>query len=115
MNAKHTPGPWVANTLWTVVNIRAAGGSVCNVPRNCALSDDIEANARLIAAAPELLEALKRVLDDEGIAISRPDFELARAAIDKATSSTPSSALPAEGSTAPVIEALPVQGSEAGR
>lgn len=60
---KHTPGPWIiekrVNTFSFVIN--------SDNPRKCiADSWDIntgpietEANARLIAAAPELLEALK--------------------------------------------------------
>lgn len=63
--AKHTPGPWKA-TLRTVtapetedrlpLDVRLYGGN----------ADDNRANARLIAAAPDLLEALqecKQLLD----------------------------------------------------
>jgi hypothetical protein len=42
------------------------------------------ANALLISAAPELLEALERVLSDEEVALSRPDYVLAQAAVAKA-------------------------------
>lgn len=56
---------------------------------------ETEANMRLIAAAPELLEALQRIVADWdkanagmnacGWLISHPSIELARAAIRKAT------------------------------
>ena len=62
-NAKHTPGPWSRNikpahkyvTVWSGRNTHVA-----YVATGAPLSnDEIEANIRLIAAAPELLEALK--------------------------------------------------------
>ena len=45
---------------------------------------EARANVRLCAAAPGLLAALKRVLSDDEVALSRPDYEFARAAILKA-------------------------------
>ena len=58
---KHTPGPWAAvkrdwDVEWRVTdNIR---GLIATLePRD----GDTEANARLIAAAPELAESLRRV------------------------------------------------------
>lgn len=80
--SKHTPGPWRA-TLKTVtapetedrlaLEVRIHGGNV----------DDNRANARLIAAAPELLEALVELLAEvEGCGASE---KKARAAIAKAT------------------------------
>jgi hypothetical protein len=58
MIAKHSPGPW---HTWQVgllssVFVNNEHGSVCLVTMN----EHDEANARLIAAAPELLYALKR-------------------------------------------------------
>jgi hypothetical protein len=48
-----------------------------------------EANARLIAAAPELLQALKAIVrhadSDQGRRVTHEDIDLARAAIAKAT------------------------------
>ena len=66
---KHTPGPWFAK--------RAGDGGyfewyVGRDGENCSIAEDIadpmtrdpsEANAHLIAAAPELLEALKMMLE----------------------------------------------------
>ena len=75
--SKHTPGPWrVIGAGWdergdaqyTLRDVKAIGA----------------ADARLIAAAPDLLAALKRVLSDDEVALSRPDYEFARAAILKA-------------------------------
>ena len=90
---KHTPGPWInhgripqngglphssvgAKTLLARVYSEAYG--------------DIKqeaANARLIAAAPDLLEALNAMLTHMGMdedEWSKPTFEQARAAIAKA-------------------------------
>lgn len=74
--ATHTPGPWALQSLgggyrgyddwcpWCVrspqnVHLATVGG----VDRF--ESERIEANARLIAAAPELLEALEGIVDNE--------------------------------------------------
>jgi hypothetical protein len=69
--SKHTPGPWVAeeypvspdHTVW----------GVCD--GNGRLMTDIhtEADARLIAAAPELLQALRWLLED---ALGQDDEDL---------------------------------------
>jgi hypothetical protein len=54
----HTPGPWnaynVCNNAWTVNGPK---------PPSYGCEDFTEDDARLMAAAPELLEALKGVLD----------------------------------------------------
>lgn len=61
MSAKHTPGPWMAAAKpssivgWPVVAPRAMGRSICNVT----VHDEAQGNARLIAAAPDMLAALK--------------------------------------------------------
>jgi len=62
----HTPGPWTVHA-WgdKSYEINAALDTVCNVP---GFDDDTvdagnaEANASLIAAAPELLAALKELV-----------------------------------------------------
>jgi hypothetical protein len=85
--SKHTPGPWEAQEYasprgrWYV---RQVGGlKTINYP----LSN--EANARLIAAAPELLKALEMALlyhrDDAVTALHIDVSKAARAAIAKAT------------------------------
>lgn len=71
MSAKHTPGPWVAapyegfGPRTTVrqgdekTGMRIASTFETTSPRNIERN---EANARLIAAAPELLEALQALV-----------------------------------------------------
>ena len=95
---KHTPGPWVTENDHIVV--RNYDGkltrldSIAKVFPDFPLSDEAIANARLIAAAPDLLDALKVMLHGEEIGececqktgfprlITR--WEKARAAIAKA-------------------------------
>lgn len=57
MTAKHTPGPWTADEWATgyTVSSDLEHYSVCHL-EGC---NNAEANARLIAAAPELLAALE--------------------------------------------------------
>lgn len=63
---KFTPGPWHVNTIETVLySVHANRGGVAEVSRgtmNEISADEIESNARLIAAAPELLAALEAAL-----------------------------------------------------
>ena len=63
----YTPGPWAWGRPEVVafnkdLTIRAKIADVCFIPgdRRCAIAD---ANSRLIAAAPELLEALEEVIN----------------------------------------------------
>lgn len=104
--AKHTPGPWVVGRALQH-NARAVIGDgdsvVAILPGEWNDCTYVEADALLIAAAPELLEALQALLsadvyaDNEGlISIERPDTEsgeravaIAHAAIAKATGATP--------------------------
>lgn len=94
--SKHTPGPW-----WKDGRIvrpaneahpRRAAIAACALSHGigeAAVEDD--ANARLIAAAPELLEALLGLLHEDGGSLayskSNPACVAARAAIAKATGS----------------------------
>ena len=81
---KHTPGPWVKdmNEVYGPENLPVAD---CNgrTVQEC------NANARLIAASPDLLEALEGlVLEKDYPGMSEPERQLhqaARAAIAKAT------------------------------
>ena len=71
IDTKHTPGPWrVFEHSWCDTSIGAPGTSnaICRLDINHATEESQEAdeaqmaaNARLIAAAPELLEALQRL------------------------------------------------------
>ena len=64
--SKHTPGPWSAHKPSAVLGIKTDGrqwyirAKDCTVA--CTLDGESEENARLIAAAPDLLEALQRLL-----------------------------------------------------
>lgn len=65
----HTPGPWVAESFDRFVREEATGGTIARVCENDGHTDEkarrampFKANARLIAAAPEMYEALKWAL-----------------------------------------------------
>lgn len=73
MNADFTPGPWRLRSdgehdlrVVQVVEFDGEpeedGATICGIPGLELSSDDDEANARLIAAAPELFEALRMCL-----------------------------------------------------
>jgi len=95
----HTPGPWREGVVyWSGPEDRhTAIFSTVNQDKICEVEDwrgtakeESEANARLIAAAPELLCLLQRFYaatygnDTDGM-LCPLDFEQARAAIAKAT------------------------------
>ena len=64
MTQKHTPGPWgVANSGGRVIRAGMVHPATIAVLETVPLkiSDEIIANARLIAAAPELLAALEHL------------------------------------------------------
>ena len=97
MSAQHTPGPWkVLEHSWSDTSIVAEGfdHGICLLDINHATEESQEAdealmaaNARLISAAPDLLEALRGVLRVADRATV--EFDAARAAIAKATGSKP--------------------------
>lgn len=92
MEKKHTPGPWKAQTHISLdrMEIRDANGRriaecAMDFPMSAKTHD---ANASLIAAAPELLEALQEIVtaaDGEGWSQLDASFTKARAAISKAS------------------------------
>ena len=93
--SKHTPGPWVVvGRLTKYVEARLVGGLIQEVAAcGPTMADEgygqqQEANARLIAAAPDLLEALKRCKFDS-LNMTLEDREFCRAAIAKATGEQP--------------------------
>ena len=61
--SKHTPGPWVVDAAQYGYIITAKGGAYDIAVVRDIGNEDNKANARLIAAAPELLAALKRATD----------------------------------------------------
>ena len=91
---QHTPGPWQYWPSIGQVNRPGDPNQICNIPPNGDKkpADENDANARLIAAAPELLEACKAILDidnppagEEGHIDYGTALGMARAAIAKAT------------------------------
>ena len=92
----HTPGPWFVSMEpdqdedgWMGVGVYDCDGGVYAVvddePETIA-RPFCEANARLIAAAPEMLEALERLVEAAGPQMAEPDLalEFARTVIRKA-------------------------------
>jgi len=104
--SKHTPSPWRLETVRTQSGICHKIGpfppkahDLHSLPRHACLYADypsafdpadqeLEANARLIAAAPELLEALEELMDGYlygcAMDVKRENVARARAAIAKA-------------------------------
>ena len=97
---KHTPGPWRLNenNNWKTnpfsVTVRKFGvhsTTIANIPTRMTVPPhEQQANARLIAAAPDLLEALQTL--PQGPLYTDDEINLwvekASAAIDKATGET---------------------------
>jgi hypothetical protein len=81
--SKHTPGPWVSSHYDDIADeiaIQTHEGEYvasidCDGAYGGKIANCIDANARLIATAPDLLEALEDVLDGIGF-LSGGDYEL---------------------------------------
>ena len=101
MKAKHTPGPWQAETAATCGsdgNVRITEWFVRRDGDSMAIANDItdpeteeisEANARLIAAAPDLLEACQQWISERDnpspcLVMKQQAEKKIRAAISKA-------------------------------
>lgn len=87
--SKHTPAPWemgranrpafANNGIW------AGGFVICDMCNDGYGEEEQLANARLIASAPELLDALKEIVRlGEGILEPTRELDIARQAIAKA-------------------------------
>ena len=95
MNRQHTKGPWQfgSSNDDSVYKRNIGGSDGYHVAVASSREDDeVDANARLIAAAPDLLEALQSIVDMD-VAYQRGPkvedaVEVARAAIAKATGET---------------------------
>ena len=90
MEQKHTPGPWKVSRQnpspttgeWMISGSKP--GYLAEV-RDCG-SGDVQANARLISAAPELLEIVKSILADDMMQYLPAEYiEKIRSSIAKAT------------------------------
>ena len=83
-----TLGPWAVrhHDMWQVVS---EADSDTFIVADCGIDEGCEANARLISAAPDLLDALQAIAAQGDFAGWHPRFAkaiaLARAAIAKAT------------------------------
>lgn len=98
MKTSHTPGPWLRenNTVYSLMHYGWRKGTelfknrfhtYVQADKECP-DDEHEANVLLIAAAPELLEALESALDaleNEGVTFWSDTQDKARDAIAKAT------------------------------
>ena len=85
MSAKHTPGPWLTYVSKWPDQIVIRSMFPCGQERAHVAVTNSE-NARLIAAAPELLEALQGLLEITDFhELYGSKTEAARAAIAKAT------------------------------
>lgn len=94
MNAQHTPAPWEPMTAGGKQYVVGGPDQNNGVAYICGVTpENITANARLIAAAPDLLEALETILEWMETAHSAeamapggwPMIDAARAALTKAT------------------------------
>lgn len=94
---KHTPGPWKCDErphfgAWFVrqdpVNWNGMGYQlICDCPaekKGTHYGDMFKANARLIAAAPDMLDALRLIAGEDGLCVTDGTIAAARAAIAKA-------------------------------
>ena len=77
----HTPGPWVADFSSDAVRVRAPDNSgVCTLnwlsAKGRRSGNEGEANARLIAAAPELLAGCKALVGMIQLVCARDDIPL---------------------------------------
>ena len=86
---QHTPGPWKLSEDPETFKNKIFGADNYNVLGPNRLSSEVEANARLIAAAPDLLEALEELISYRAVEQLReygnyPVFAKVDAAIAKA-------------------------------
>jgi hypothetical protein len=90
---KHTPGPWAVDTRYGSCFVTAHDSrGICSAGSYSDTSEDPtkllaenEANARLIAAAPELLMACQGMIDERDVFGLDYWFSVMEAAIAKAT------------------------------
>jgi hypothetical protein len=88
--ATHTLGPWqldATERIYTGKIIRHNGVQICRmIDQVTTDTPEVEANARLIAAAPDLLDACKKVVQNISPEFYQEEIEALEAAIDKAES-----------------------------
>ena len=98
MDAKHTPGPWYVGQDDTngQAIVRGEHIEIATCWHHCvgSIEKEMRANARLIAAAPEMLDALRRAamalaFFSETSPAARDDYNAVSAAIATATQPEP--------------------------
>lgn len=78
---KGTPGPWGGKSIrWHPIHFEKSCGLVCPIQPD----DETEANSRLIKAAPELLEAIIKLLPLASMYAGSQPYTNAQSAIAKA-------------------------------
>lgn len=90
---KYTPGPWfITGDMTLYVESRVGGGLIQEVAACGPTGADggygpqQQANARLIAAAPDMLQALQAFVENSSVHVNAPnECEAAENAIAKAT------------------------------
>ena len=97
MTTQHTPGPWITGdaAIWALDDCEFHAIVDCPLNQTCRDTETVWANARLIAASPDLLDALQRFVTACDAYLPEPThqafcglFASARAAIAKATGET---------------------------
>lgn len=101
--SEHTPGPWIpsihgfnvvtADSMFSICAVHAIHGSRANEIGHEAARLELRANSRLIAAAPDLLQAAQASIDSHRavssngheVIIGREAFAALVAALEKAT------------------------------
>lgn len=85
-NAQHTPGPWHFDRHGYALYVNSGNTLVAALSMDGKHLETSEANARLIAAAPNLLEVLRQIISDGLHCDVVPHLQRkARAAIRQAT------------------------------
>jgi hypothetical protein len=80
---RHTPGPWAVTADGINIKTKDTDIMICENGGETGATED-KANARLIAAAPDMLEALEN-LENNGVEIPDHAWIMIKNAIDKAT------------------------------
>lgn len=86
MKTQHTPGPWRIHGVTKTTILNEEGKEIYDGANYQNNFEEAKANAKLIAAAPELLEALKNLVEYLGEDWQHDQFLInAQEAINKAT------------------------------
>ena len=86
--SQHTPGPWSARIYggWDTPRIWSDEGSIAMIQHHASSPAEGEANAKLIAAAPDLLASVKELLNCIDSNRDWEEAKRARAALTKVES-----------------------------